>query len=245
MDGGQALAAAHEVEQRLAARRRGRGVLRIVEEVTGGAREEDRVVGLQVLLGDVGRVVGDRRRPGAGLLAEFLDGAGRERDGRVRVPGGARDHQHLARRLRLGRCRRGQRGDHRLDVSGARRARVGAAAAALRARRRQHPREAEDHRFAGEAVGIGRLPGREPLPGARPRLVARERAVLVAVEAGKQRRGNRVPVATLCVQPLSDDQQSRRRAGEHRSRRRGCHRCHESSVAWPPARAPRIHCVAP
>ena len=44
MDADEALAAAHEVEQRLAAGGRRRGISRIVEERAGRAGEEDRVV---------------------------------------------------------------------------------------------------------------------------------------------------------------------------------------------------------
>ena len=56
-----------------------------VEEAAGRAREEERVVLLQVLGVDVRRIVGDRRRPGAGLLAELLDRLGGERNRRVHV----------------------------------------------------------------------------------------------------------------------------------------------------------------
>ena len=83
VDAGEALAAAHEVEERLAPRRGRRRIVRIVEERAGGAGEEDGVVLLQVRVVDVGRVVGDRRRPRAGLLADLLDGARGERDRRV------------------------------------------------------------------------------------------------------------------------------------------------------------------
>ena len=69
----EALAAAHEVEQRLPPGGRRRRVVRIVQERAGGAGEEDRVVLLQVLLVDVGGIVGDGRRPGAGLLAQLFD----------------------------------------------------------------------------------------------------------------------------------------------------------------------------
>ena len=53
VDPAEPLAAAHEVEERLAPCRRGGGVVRIVEERAGRAGEEDRVALLQVLLGDV------------------------------------------------------------------------------------------------------------------------------------------------------------------------------------------------
>jgi hypothetical protein len=81
VDPGEALTAPHEVEERLAARGRGRGVVRIVQEGAGRAREEDSVVLLQVLLVDVRGVVGDGGHPGAGLLAHLLDHAGGERNG--------------------------------------------------------------------------------------------------------------------------------------------------------------------
>ena len=61
MDAREALAAAHEVEERLPARRRRRRVVRIVEERAGRAGQEDRVVLLEVRLVDVGGIVGDRR----------------------------------------------------------------------------------------------------------------------------------------------------------------------------------------
>ena len=56
MDTGQALAAAHELEQRLAARRGRRCVAGVVQELAGGARQKNRVVLLEIGLVDVGRV---------------------------------------------------------------------------------------------------------------------------------------------------------------------------------------------
>jgi hypothetical protein len=96
VDAGQALAAAHEVEQRLAARGGGRGVLGIVEELAGGAGQEERVVLREVLLVDVGRVVGDGGGPGARLLAHLLDGRARRAgstSARSRRPA---EHEHAA-----------------------------------------------------------------------------------------------------------------------------------------------------
>ena len=65
VDAGQALAPAHEIEQRLSAsrgRRRDRSGRRGTPR---GARQEDRVVLPQVLLVDLRGIVGHRRRPGA------------------------------------------------------------------------------------------------------------------------------------------------------------------------------------
>jgi hypothetical protein len=77
---GETLAAAHEVEQRLPPCRRRRRVVRVVEERAGRAGEEERVVLLEILLGDVGGVVGDGSRPGPGLLSELIDGPPGERN---------------------------------------------------------------------------------------------------------------------------------------------------------------------
>ena len=93
---GQPFSAANELEERFASRR-GRGrIVRIVEELAGRARQKDRVVLLQVLLGDVGRVIRDRRGPRAGLLAHLLDRARGQRNRRVDISGRPREHQHLA-----------------------------------------------------------------------------------------------------------------------------------------------------
>src|SRR6185503_20923072 len=98
---GQALPAAHEVQQRLPARRGGGGVLRIVQELAGGAGQEDGVVLREVLLVDVGGVVGDGGGPRACLLAHLLDGPRGQRDRRVHVAGGPSEHEHAAGGARL------------------------------------------------------------------------------------------------------------------------------------------------
>ncbi len=113
VDRGDTLAVADERQECLAARCRGGGVLRVVEKVPGGTREEDRVVLRQIRLGDVGGIPADRRRPGAGLPAEFLDGAGGDRDRRVDEARGTGEHEHLARPRGLGRRGRRQGRDHR------------------------------------------------------------------------------------------------------------------------------------
>ena len=118
---GHALAARQEVLERLAARVGDGLVVRVVEERAGGVREEDRVVLLQVLGGDVVDVPRRRRRPRAGLLAHLLDHFRRERNRRVLESGRRepRPDQDLARLLR--RCRRlvgkqAERRDHSRHV---------------------------------------------------------------------------------------------------------------------------------
>ncbi len=120
----------------------------------GRAREEERVVLLEVLGVDVRRVVRDRRRPGAGLLAELLDRLGGQRNRRVHVAARVAEHQDLPRLGRLGRRGRGQRRHHLRHVVRAgrlaRRRQIAAAAARGTRRRAAAPRPAPP------AAGCGR-----------------------------------------------------------------------------------------
>jgi hypothetical protein len=135
VDASQALAAAHEVEEGLSARRRGQGVLGIVEELARGAGQEERVVLREVLLAHVRGVVGDRGRPGTGLPAHLLDGARGQRDRRVHVASGPPEDEHPARPARDDRRLVGKGGQHGLHIRG----------------------------FRGLVLGQGRQGGLEPL----------------------------------------------------------------------------------
>src|ERR1043166_2423032 len=101
MNRGEPLAAANEIEQRRSSRIRCGGVVRVVEETSCGAREERRVVLLQIRRVEIRGVVGDRRAPRAGLRAERLDRFRGEWNGRVDISGGAAKHEHLSWLLRL------------------------------------------------------------------------------------------------------------------------------------------------
>ena len=194
VDAREAFPAAHEVEERLPACRRRRRVVRIVEERAGRARQEDRVVLLEVRLVDVGRVVGDRRAPRAGLLAHLFDGPARERNRRMheaRRPWRARAPCAAASAWRgplagsaaimactcsglgvCGLCRRPGPG------------RIRRAAPAGRQRRIQ----ARQELLLRQEAGLGAIPFREPLVERRLHLVARDGAVLVGVDHGKDGR---------------------------------------------------------
>ena len=184
----EALAAAHEVEQRLPPGRRRRRVVRIVEERAGRAGEEDRVVLLQVLLVDVGGIVGDGRRPRAGLLAQLLDRAAGQRNRRMHEARGLAEHQHLARLLRLGRRRRRQRRHHRLDVLRLRRLILARAPAAARRYLRSRHRSGEPggNLLLAERAGLGGIPLAKPALERRAHLVAGGRAVLVGVDGREE-----------------------------------------------------------
>ena len=116
VNAGNALAAADEIHERLAPRVSRRLVVRIVEERARGAVEEDQVVLFEVRFVDRRRVVGHVRRPRAGLLAHLLDHLRGERNGRVHETACCRQHEDLARALRLGRRGRGQHRHHTIDV---------------------------------------------------------------------------------------------------------------------------------
>ena len=158
---GEALAAANELEERLPPCRRRRRVVRVVEECAGRAGEEDRVVLLEILLGDVRGIVGDGRRPRARLLSELVNRAAGEGNRRMHEARRLAEHQHLARLLRLGRRRRRQRRYHRLDVLRLRRLilTTGATAAACRYRGRRHRRrEPGGNLLLAERAGLGSCP---------------------------------------------------------------------------------------
>src|SRR6185312_11639916 len=68
MDAGDSLSIADEIEKGLLSCRRRRGIVRIVEEFTGRARQEDGVVLLEIVGGECRRVVGRVGRPRARFL---------------------------------------------------------------------------------------------------------------------------------------------------------------------------------
>ena len=80
VDSRDALAAADEFEERPPARIGAGLVVRVVEETAGRAVEHDGVVLFQVLCSEIREIVGGRRRPRAGFLAELLDRPRRHRD---------------------------------------------------------------------------------------------------------------------------------------------------------------------
>ena len=97
-------AAAHEIEQRLAPRGGRCRIGGIVEKESRRAGKEDGVVPLQVLLGNIGRVVSDDGIPGPGLLSKGFNRARRKRNRRMDKARGPRKQEHCARLLgrRLG-----------------------------------------------------------------------------------------------------------------------------------------------
>ena len=105
-----------------------------VEEAARRVGQEQRVVLLEVLRVDVGRIVGNRRRPRAGLLAELFDRLRGNRDRAVDEAARVAEHQDLARLCRLGWRRRGKRRHHLRHVVGAGRLSNGGQIAAAAAR---------------------------------------------------------------------------------------------------------------
>ena len=127
----------------------------------GRAREEERIVLLEVLGVDVRRVVRDRRRPGAGLLAELLDRLGGQRNRRVHVAARVAEDEDLPRLGRLGRRGRRKRRHHLRHVVGAgrltRRRQIAAAAArGTRRRARAAPRAPPPPARPAEPAAAGR-----------------------------------------------------------------------------------------
>jgi hypothetical protein len=105
----QAVAAADILEQRGLAGGGARGVVRVVQKSAGGADQHQHIVVGQVGRREVILLVADGGRPGAGLLAQFVDGEGRDRNRRMGVAAGTGIHQNLSRPFRLGRGAIGQR----------------------------------------------------------------------------------------------------------------------------------------
>ena len=141
MDPRDALAAAHEIEQRVAPCRGRCRIGGIVEKESRRAGEEDGVVPLQVLLGNIGGVVCDDGIPGPGLLSEGFDRARRKRNRRMDKARGPRKHEHRARLLGRRRGALGERGHHLQQVGHARYLRLcgWSSAPTLRGRLRTRP----------------------------------------------------------------------------------------------------------
>ena len=219
MDAGEALPAAHEVDERLSASCRGGGVVRIVEECAGRAGEKDCIVLLEVRLVDVSRVVRDRRSPRAGLLSHLLDRPPGERNRRVHEAGGLAEDEHLAGLLRLGGRRGRQRGQHGRDVCRIRRLVLcrASTAAGRRCRRWQHGVQSSQELFLRQKAGLRGIPLSEPFLERRPHLVARHRAVLVGVDHGKD-GWTGVPPPAAASLPLHPTH-----AARHQHDRAACH----------------------
>ena len=170
MNARDALAAAHELDERGATRVGRRLVAGLVEEAAGRARQEDRVVLFQVLGGEHGRIPRRVGRPRARLLAQLLDRLRRQRNRRVLVARrwDAREDQHLVRLRRLGWRGRRQRRHHLLDVARARNGRLLAASAAriVQPRRRRAGDELRRAATATKAPAARRPAPPAPAAGA-------------------------------------------------------------------------------
>src|SRR5262249_37395893 len=104
----------------------------LVEEASRRARQEDRVVLLQIVGREHRGIPRGVGRPGAGFLSELLDGLRRKRNRRVLETGGrdAREDQDLVGLQRLGRGGRRKNRHHLLDVARAGNGRLLTASAA-------------------------------------------------------------------------------------------------------------------
>ena len=196
MDAGEPLAAAHEVEERLPARGRRRGVAGIVEERAGRACKKDSVVLLEVGVVDVRRVVGDRRRPRAGLLAHLLDRVRGQRNRRVDEPRGLAEDEHLSRLHWLAPARwSGSAAIIASTVTGCGVCWLRAASAHVERRGQPGRRHCRVERgrelVAGDGAGSGRVRRGEPLASRGLQFLAGDDAVLVGVSREEHERGRK------------------------------------------------------
>ena len=166
------------------------GSFGVVEECAGRAREKDGVVLLEIGVVDVGRVVGNGRRPGTGLLADLFDRSRRERDRRVHETRRPGQHEDLARLLRLGRRRGGQCRHHRRDVfsSGCLVLRWRAASPAGRGCCRKHRAEPHEDLLERQRIALGFVPLGVPLVERALQLLTSDGAVLVGVDEREEGR---------------------------------------------------------
>ena len=249
MNASQSFAATHEGHEcglprfhLFPARGRLRGLA--VEETTGGAREEQCVVLLEVLRVDVRRIVRNRRRPGARLLADLFDGFGGHRDRRVHVAPRVAKNEDLSSPGRLGRCRGRQGGHHVLDVRRTRgladRWQIGAAAAGSGCRSGRGSGRSRAARTTSRRGGWGRLKsehriqrgpklvhrhlasprrvcGVVPLAERGLHLAARHAVVFVDVNCGPERGVDRVGSAGASRRLRPAEGRRQKKGGGHRA----------------------------